>query len=105
MSMRDIHEKLRSSIRAIDLICLARKIKEQQVVWMMLPLTDIAERAGMDAAGSRYSCNVRTANGCHQRSRSAKDPFPGAGLMRRLYRHACVVRSDCRSSWQFCCCG
>jgi hypothetical protein len=39
--MRGIHEKLRFSIRAIDFICLARE-KDQHVVWVMLPLTDIA---------------------------------------------------------------
>ncbi|MCC2682195.1 MAG: hypothetical protein K0S36_1759 [Nitrosospira multiformis] len=38
--MRSIHEKLRFSIRAIDFICLARE-KDQHVVWVMLPLTDI----------------------------------------------------------------
>ena len=38
--MRSIHEKLRLSIRAVDFICLARE-KDQYVVWVMLPLTDI----------------------------------------------------------------
>lgn len=35
-----IHEKLRFSIRAIDFICVARE-RNQHVVWVMLPLTDI----------------------------------------------------------------
>jgi hypothetical protein len=38
--MRGIYEKLRFSIRAIVFICLARE-KDQHVVWVMLPLTDI----------------------------------------------------------------
>lgn len=36
------YEKLRSSIRAIDLICLTQD-KEQPVIWIMLPLTNAAE--------------------------------------------------------------
>lgn len=36
------YEKLRSSIRAIDMICLTQD-KEQPVIWIMLPLTNAAE--------------------------------------------------------------
>ncbi len=36
------HEKLRSSIRAIDLICMTHE-KGQSVIWTMLPLTGAAE--------------------------------------------------------------
>lgn len=36
------YEKLRSSIRAIDMICLTQD-KEQPVIWIMLPLTTAAE--------------------------------------------------------------
>lgn len=36
------YEKLRSSIRAIDMICLTQD-KEQLVIWIMLPLTNAAE--------------------------------------------------------------
>ncbi|PTR06205.1 hypothetical protein C8R32_11253 [Nitrosospira sp. Nsp5] len=36
------YEKLRSSIRAIDMICLTQD-KEQPVIWIMLPLTNPAE--------------------------------------------------------------
>lgn len=36
------YEKLRSSIRAIDMICMAQD-KEQPVIWVMLPLTNAAE--------------------------------------------------------------
>src|SRR6185312_1529482 len=39
----------------------------------------------MGAASSRYSCNLRTGMDTYQRNRSAKDPFPGAGVMRRMY--------------------
>ena len=36
------HEKLRSSVRAIDMLCMTGD-KGQPVVWIMLPLTDIAD--------------------------------------------------------------
>jgi hypothetical protein len=36
------YEKLRSSIRAIDMICLTQD-KEQPIIWIMLPLTNAAE--------------------------------------------------------------
>jgi hypothetical protein len=41
VDIRGIHEKLRFLIRSIDFICLARE-KDQHVVWVMLPLTDIS---------------------------------------------------------------
>jgi hypothetical protein len=34
-----VYEKLRSSIRAIDLICITR-YQDQPVIWLLLPLTD-----------------------------------------------------------------
>jgi hypothetical protein len=36
------YEKLRSSIRAIDVICMTQD-KEQPVIWIMLPLTSAEE--------------------------------------------------------------
>jgi polysaccharide biosynthesis protein PelD len=38
----DVYEKLRFSIRAIDLVCRARE-KDQPVIWLLLPLTDTAD--------------------------------------------------------------
>jgi hypothetical protein len=37
-----VYEKLRSSVRGIDLICIGRDDKGELVIWVLLPLTDIA---------------------------------------------------------------
>ncbi|PTR17417.1 hypothetical protein C8R31_101580 [Nitrosospira sp. Nsp2] len=37
-----VYEKLRSSVRGIDLICIGRDDKGEFVIWVLLPLTDIA---------------------------------------------------------------
>ncbi len=54
------YEKLQSSVRAIDMICLAHD-NDQPFIWILLPLTDIANaRAWMQRADSGLAASTMT---------------------------------------------
>ena len=56
----DAYERLRSSIRAIDLICLAHD-NDQPSLWILLPLTDISNaRSWMQRADSGLVASTMT---------------------------------------------